>query len=323
MWPDVVVQGIAGAIVAALVLALVTLRQRWPGLSRKRLWTAVVAAAFAALPLVVAIPQDSARAVVAALALACAMKATQLQAGLVAPQTQASWWRFLLWLLVPPRTVWGPTPQIRGEARRQGLRRWGRALAKAALLVLLIQLQARQTWRWPLGVWAAAFEIYFIVSGLADLVTGLTSLLGFVTDEVFGAPFVARSPADFWGQRWNLFVSGFLRRFVFVPLARGGHVYRGAAAVFLVSGLAHEYFVFVSVERGAYEPGYMLSFFALQGAAVMGGAWWRAHLRPVRFSPAGVKVVAHLVWLAVTAPLFIWPIRTLLDNFEAPLRWWW
>ncbi len=308
-------------IVAALWGALVTMRQRWPQLPQKRLWTALVAAAFAALPLLVPIPQATTRAVVAALALASGIKAAQLQAGLVAPQTQACWWRFLVWLLIPPRTMWGATAYARGQARRQGLRRWGRALIKAALLLLLIQLQARQTWHWPLGVWAGAFEIYFIISGLADLVTGLTSLAGFVTDDVFAAPFVARSPADFWGQRWNLFVSGFLRRFVFVPLVRGGHVYRAAAAVFLVSGLAHEYFVFVSVERGAYEPGYMLAFFALQGAAVMGGAWWRAHLKPLRFSPAGVKIVVHLVWLAATAPLFIWPIRSLLDAFEAPLRW--
>lgn len=310
---------LGAAVVFAVVVGVMLGRHRW---AARRTWTAGVAAALVSVPLWIPLPFGPWRCVAAALSLAMAMKTLQLQTGLAPPSALPRAAVFLLWFVFPPRTQSVQTKAARWEVRRQGLWRLARGCGKAVLLLALIAAHARQTWPWPLGVLAGAFEIYFILSGLADALTALTCLLGFATDEVFAAPFAARSPADFWGRRWNLFVSGFLRRQVFAPLARGGHVYRGAAAVFLLSGLAHEYFVLVSVGAAAYEGGFMMAFFALQGVAVMAAAWWRAHLRPARFAPAWLKVSAHWLWLAATAPLFIYPLRKVLDAFEAPLRAW-
>lgn len=245
-----------------------------------------------------------------------AMKMVDVQAGRVATVTIESWWRFAVWFVVPPRTHWEVEAVARTALRRIGVLRWARACLKVALLFCLLYTDARHRWYWPFRAWAAAFEMYFMVSGLSDFVTGATTLLGFGTNEVFRAPFLARSPADFWGHRWNLFVSDFFRRRLFLPLAKGNHVYRGAFAVFLVSGLAHEYFVFVCCKPAEFLPGYMTAFFLLQGLAVMVGTWTRAHRRPMRFAPNWCKVGLHLLWLAATVWLFLKPMEPVILAFE-------
>jgi len=249
-----------------------------------------------------------------------AMKMVDVQDGRVAPITMGSWWRFSIWFVVPPRTHWESEASARRALQLVGLLRWSRAALKAVLLFGLIYLDLRHRWYWPLRAWAAAFEIYFMVSALSDFVTGATSLFGFSTQEVFRSPFLARSVADFWGRRWNLFVSDFFRRRLFLPLAKGNHVYRGAFAVFFVSGLAHEYFVFVCVNRTGFLPGYMMAFFLLQGLAVMAATWSRAHLQPVRFAPDWFKVCLHLFWLASTVWLFLEPMDPVILSFERAVR---
>jgi hypothetical protein len=249
-----------------------------------------------------------------------AMKMADVQAGRVAAVTSQSWWCFALWFVVPPRTQWEVDGAQRRTLRTLGLRRWAQGCLKGALLFFLLYLDARHRWYWPLAAWAAAFELYFMVSGLSDFVTGATSLLGFATQEVFRAPFIASSPADFWGHRWNLFVSDFFRRRLFLPLAKGNHVYRAAFAVFFVSGLAHEYFVIVCVKPSEYLPGYMTAFFLLQGLAVMAATWCRAHLRPVRFAPRWLKIGLHLFWLAATVWLFLKPTEPVVSSFETAIR---
>jgi D-alanyl-lipoteichoic acid acyltransferase DltB (MBOAT superfamily) len=249
-----------------------------------------------------------------------AMKMVDVQSGRVSAITIGSWWRFAVWFVIPPHTHWQSDLAVRKALRRDGLLRWSRALLKTVLLLFLVHLDARHRWSWPLSEWAAAFELYFMVSGLSDFVTGASTLLGFSTHQVFRAPFLARSPADFWGHRWNLFVSGFFRRHLFLPLAKRNHVYFGAFAVFLVSGLAHEYFVIVCVKRSEYLPGYMTAFFLLQGVAVMVGTWGRSHWRFVRFSPVSFKVGLHLLWLAITVWLFLEPIEPVVIALETTIR---
>lgn len=145
-------------------------------------------------------------------------------------------------------------------------------------------------------------------------------LVGFDTQEVFAAPFLARSPADFWGRRWNLFVNNFFRRHVFRPLAKGRHTFAAAFAVFLLSGLAHEYFVFVCVSREQFLPGLMTAFFLVQGLAVIAATWLRTHLRPIFFVPTPLKIAAHFFWMAATVWLFIKPLDPGLIEFERLVR---
>ena len=82
-------------------------------------------------------------------------------------------------------------------------------------------------------------------------------------------PFAARTVADLWGRRWNLWVSDWFRYAVFAPLRR-----RPVFAVWLVfflSGVLHEWvlnlpFWFVT---GQKRFGTMMLYFLLQAAGVL------------------------------------------------------
>lgn len=301
-----------------LVAAVLVCRKSWAVSPHRRTWAIVAASAFVLWPLLAKPLPWVYGPLNAGLSLAMAIKLVDVQQGRVRADTLASWWRFLVWFVVPPDTHFADEAAYRAKLRPVGLRRWGRGCVKAVCLLILIHLDARHAWPWPLSAWADAFGIYFLISGLADFVTGSTLLCGFATQEVFAAPFVSRSPAEFWGRRWNLFVNQFFRRQVFKPLVKGGHVFRAAALVFLLSGLAHEYFVLVSVPLPAFLPGYMTAFFLLQGAAVLAGRLWR---NPgARFVPSPLKVALHLMWMACTVWLFARPIDPVIRAFESFVR---
>ena len=310
-----------GALLPFFLIAAVTAARRslhtWP---HRRRWAYVVATLFLLSPLAMEFGSIFLSATSVGLALAFSIKVADLHAGRVDPATLQSWWRFVVWFVIPPRTRWPDDAQARKQVRRMVLRRWARLGCKAVLLLALLRLNARHVWPWPLGIWAAAFQVYFIISGFSDLVTGTAMLVGFDTQEVFAAPFLARSPADFWGCRWNLFVSDFFRRHIFRPLAKGGHTFAAAFAVFLLSGLAHEYFVFVCVSRDQFWPGLMTAFFLIQGLAVIAAAWLRSHLRPIFFVPTPLKIASHFLWLAATVWLFIKPLDPGIIEFERLVR---
>jgi alginate O-acetyltransferase complex protein AlgI len=89
---------------------------------------------------------------------------------------------------------------------------------------------------------AFGLQVYFDFSGYSDMAIGLAGMLGIRLPENFDSPYKATSIIDFW-RRWHMTLSGFLRDYVFFPLAgiRGGQVRRYAALVFtmLLCGLWH------------------------------------------------------------------------------------
>jgi D-alanyl-lipoteichoic acid acyltransferase DltB (MBOAT superfamily) len=145
--------------------------------------------------------------------------------------------------------------------------------------------------------------LYAFVTGLADLVTGLAMQTGYRISEVFDAPFLSRSPRDFWSRRWNLFVHRFAVRNVYVPLGGRERPGLAIAIVFLLSGLMHEYLV-VACGRGLGSyTGYSLAFFVLQGTGVAVHArWGRGRM------PRGLAIALHFLWMLATSPLFFLPL---------------
>ncbi|MGQ0793795.1 MAG: MBOAT family protein [Deltaproteobacteria bacterium] len=69
--------------------------------------------------------------------------------------------------------------------------------------------------------------------------------------HIMRSPLLARSLAEFWGERWNLAVHGLLSNFVFRPVARWFGVNPAVFASFLVSGFAHELITSIPA-RGGY-----------------------------------------------------------------------
>jgi alginate O-acetyltransferase complex protein AlgI len=65
------------------------------------------------------------------------------------------------------------------------------------------------------------FFIYCNFSGYIDIVIGMGKLLGVTLPENFLRPFSADNIMDFWGSRWHITLSHWLRAYVYNPLLIG------------------------------------------------------------------------------------------------------
>ncbi len=94
-----------------------------------------------------------------------------------------------------------------------------------------------------LAVYFFAFQIYCDFSGYTDIAIGVARLFGIDLMENFRRPYLARSTAEFWGQRWHISLAHWFRDYLYFPLggSRAGRLrqYANIMAVFTVSGLWH------------------------------------------------------------------------------------
>jgi len=106
-------------------------------------------------------------------------------------------------------------------------------------------------------------------------------------------PWMARSIADFWGHRWNLWFSDWFRHVMFTRLRR-----RPMFALFLVfavSGLMHEWVLNVPLYRlaGTALLGTMTVYFLLQAAGI---------LVERNFLRGHPRLMKAFVWMIVVVP---------------------
>lgn len=115
--------------------------------------------------------------------------------------------------------------------------------------------------RWTAGavLTLAAFEVVVATVELAAAASGWTAPL------MHDSPHLARSVGEFWGQRWNLIVSGILRDRAFLPLARRAPLL-GLAASFALSAAIHAYLI--GFAGGAWAALAWAAFFLLQPLAI-------------------------------------------------------
>jgi len=89
-----------------------------------------------------------------------------------------------------------------------------------------------------------AFSVQILAdfAGYTDMARGLARMMGFELLENFRAPYLARSPSDFW-KRWHISFSSWIQANVYIPLggARHGEGRRVLATwvAMLASGLWH------------------------------------------------------------------------------------
>jgi D-alanyl-lipoteichoic acid acyltransferase DltB (MBOAT superfamily) len=96
------------------------------------------------------------------------------------------------------------------------------------------------------GAWiilyAFAFQIYADFSGYSDIARGLSRLMGFDLMANFKAPYLVRSPAEFW-RHWHISLSTWLRDYLYIPLGgnRGGKAgtLRNLLLTMFLGGLWH------------------------------------------------------------------------------------
>jgi hypothetical protein len=142
--------------------------------------------------------------------------------------------------------------------------------------------------------------------------------LGFGVEKAWVNPAASTSLRDFWGRRWNRFMSGMLRDLLFTPLARHVGVVLAALTVFVYSGVVHE-FVSVLARGGSGGP---TLYFLIQGGAFLfeGTRFGRRYL--VRSSRVGwcwtVLVVVGPVALVVPPAFLQDVIVPILSEMGVP-----
>jgi len=103
---------------------------------------------------------------------------------------------------------------------------------------------------------------------------------GRLLPEVHDNLFAARGVADFWGQRWNLWMSDWFRQVIFRPMRRRPGL--AVAVVFLVSGVIHEFVINLGlwIVTGRNQFGSMMVYFGLQAVGLfIERAWLAEHTR--------------------------------------------
>jgi hypothetical protein len=181
--------------------------------------------------------------------------------------------------------------------RGRGARAAALGALEAGAAVFLAALSLRTgvlAWPEPLPSWARAGAFAMFLDGGFRCVAGLERALGWRGEDVFRDPWRFAHLADFWGERWNRFVSRTLALEVYGPAKRRAGRAVGVLAAFLASGVAHEV---IFVVPGGRPFGLYLAYFAAHGVAVLASAAWLGR------APRGARVFGWVVLLA-TAPLF-------------------
>ena len=134
-----------------------------------------------------------------------------------------------------------------------------------------------------ISVYFFAFQIYCDFSGYTDIAIGVSLLFGIRLMENFRRPYLSRSTAEFWAERWHISLGRWFRDYLYIPL--GGS--RAGAAAPLPQHHAR-----VRGQRPvAAGLGYGVGWTSLSGArstaSINGSAWQRGRLwTPARRSPA-------------------------------------
>jgi D-alanyl-lipoteichoic acid acyltransferase DltB (MBOAT superfamily) len=94
-----------------------------------------------------------------------------------------------------------------------------------------------------ISVYFFAFQIYCDFSGYTDIAIGVSLLFGVQLMENFRRPYLSRSTAEFWGERWHISLGRWFRDYLYIPLggSQSGSPrrYANIMVVFIVSGLWH------------------------------------------------------------------------------------
>jgi hypothetical protein len=172
---------------------------------------------------------------------------------------------FFLWLGQQPRQFL-PSYSPPDNQPRPTWRGFLLNLATGAVLVWVVPLLFPPETPLLVRAWTGLVGVALVrlLAGF-DLWVLIYRLIGFPVDKAWVNPLAATSLRDFWGRRWNRIMSGMMRDLLFVPLSRYVGVIAASAAVFVYSGVLHE---FVSVLAGGGYGGPTL-YFLIQGAGFL------------------------------------------------------
>jgi len=156
-----------------------------------------------------------------------------------------------------------------------------------------------------------SLEIYLMAGGANNLLVGAFALAGYRVFDGFRYPILAHSVLDFW-SRYNVWIHRWLKRHIFEPLARRRRPALGILAVFVFSGLVHEYF-FLPFAPDLF--GWQLTFFVLHGLGAIAGFRLGRTFQAVagRRVPRPLAIATTLGFVLLTAPIFIHALDRVVD----------
>jgi hypothetical protein len=155
-------------------------------------------------------------------------------------------------------------------------------------------------------------EILCLAGGANHLMVGSFALGGYRVADAFRYPILARSVLDFW-SRYNVWIHRWLKRNVFEPFVHGRRKpVSGILAVFVFSGLIHEYLV---VPAAPQILGWQLAFFGTHGLGAIAGAWVGRRYRALVGSriPRLLGTAATIGFVLLTAPIFMHCVDWMFD----------
>jgi alginate O-acetyltransferase complex protein AlgI len=152
-----------------------------------------------------------------------------------------------------------------------------------------------------IAVYFFAFQIYCDFSGYTDIAIGVSMLFGITLAENFRRPYLSRSTAEFWGERWHISLGRWFRDYLYIPLggSRAGAVrqYLNLMLVFIASGLWHA------------GLGYGVGWTFLVWGALNGGYQWAG----LATRPLWTRLGARLPRVAGSLP---WTVLRVLLTFH-------
>lgn len=173
------------------------------------------------------------------------------------------------------------------------VRRWaepvGKTLLGAVLIWLIVPRLSTESASLPgwVGMTGLVLMLHF---GLFQLLAVGFQTIGLNARPLMRSPLLARSLADFWGNRWNTAFNALAVRYGFRPLTVRFGPRVALVTVFLGSGLVHECVITFPAGGGYGLP---TIYFAFQAAGLLveRGTWIRRRPRVKRLLAWGVLVL--------------------------------
>jgi Membrane bound O-acyl transferase family len=189
------------------------------------------------------------------------------------PALQTPIWRHWAYLIAWPGMDAKAFLDPQRRVAKPRLREWIEAVFKTCLGALLVWGITRKV---PithplLAGWVGLFGCVFLLHfGTFHLLALGWQRFGVDAQPIMRTPILAKSLADFWGARWNSAFNLLVHKLVFRKLFRRIGPIGALLAVFLVSGIIHDFVISVPARAGYGLP---TLYFLLQGFGLCLERW--------------------------------------------------
>ncbi|MEY2411096.1 MAG: hypothetical protein QOF48_3766 [Verrucomicrobiota bacterium] len=212
-----------------------------------------------------------------------------------AQKRPATGWNLFFWLSFLPSVESLRRVQRAGPAEKRGaFARFAIVVATALLAYVACAQIASATGASGIALgWLGAPLFWLMTEVLGSLLQLLTLSSGWLLPLPHGNIFVSRHLADFWGRRWDVWMSDWFRQVIFLPLRR--HPVRAMMIVFVISGIIHELVLNLGlwVVTGHNRFGSMMAYFGIQAVGMLVDRWCLAGCPRLR---------RIFCWLVVVGP---------------------